>query len=229
MSQENSQNQDIRKKCPACNQEYVGSIRACKQDGEILVPVSTVENLIGTTLANAYLIESVVGVGGMSVVYKGKHQLMDRTVAIKMLQAQLVNDETSIKRFQQEAQAASCLTHPNVITVYDFGITASGQPYLIMDFLVGDSLADIIKRDNHVDPVRALPIFIQACDALEHAHRKRVLHRDLKAGNIMVIDLEGKTDVVKLVDFGIAKMMPGSGKQISNLTRTGMISAAQFI
>ena len=136
--------------------EYVGPALVCKQDGEILIAADPAEDLIGTTLANTYVIQSIVGVGGMSVVYKGRHQLMDRTVAIKMLQAKLVSDETSIKRFQQEAQAASCLTHPNVITIFDFGLSPSGQPYLVMDFLVGDSLSTIIKRDDHIDVVRAL-------------------------------------------------------------------------
>jgi serine/threonine-protein kinase len=148
---------------------------------------------------------------------------MDRIVAIKMLQAALVNDQTSIKRFQQEAQAASCLTHPNVIAVHDYGLAPSGQPYLVMDFLKGESLADLIKKDNHVDPLRVAHIFIQACDALEHAHQKGVLHRDLKSGNIMLTEFEGHHDVVKVVDFGIAKLMPNSGKQIQNLTQTGEI------
>lgn len=179
--------------------------------------------MLGTTLADKYLIETEIGRGGMSVVYKGRHELMDRMVAIKMLQAQLVNDQTSIKRFKQEAKAASCLTHPNVITVYDCDVSPGGQPYLVMDYLVGESLADIIKRENHVDQERALNIFIQACDALEHAHLKGVLHRDLKSSNIMLVDFEGKTDVVKVVDFGIAKLMPSSGKQSQNLTQTGEI------
>ena len=92
-----------------------------------------------------------------------------------------------------------------------------------MDFLQGESLADVIKKDNHVDAVRTANIFIQACDALEHAHQKGVLHRDLKSGNIMLTEFEGHQDVVKVVDFGIAKLMPNSGKQIQNLTQTGEI------
>lgn len=179
--------------------------------------------MLGTVIAGKYKIESEIGRGGMSIVYRGRHEVMDRMVAIKMLQAQLVNDQTSIKRFRQEAKAASCLTHANVITVYDCDITSTGQPYLVMDYLVGESLADVIKRENHVDEQRALNIFIQACDALEHAHAKGVLHRDLKSSNIMLIDTEGKTDVVKVVDFGIAKLMPNSGKQSQNLTQTGEI------
>jgi serine/threonine protein kinase len=194
----------------------------CPQDSTLLIPVKK-DALLGTKVAEKYEVLSEVGHGGMSIVYKARHELMDRIVAIKMLQAALVNDQTSIKRFQQEAQAASCLTHPNVIAVHDYGLAPSGQPYLVMDFLQGESLADVIKKDNHVEAVRAANIFIQACDALEHAHQKGVLHRDLKSGNIMLTEFEGHEDVVKVVDFGIAKLMPNSGKQIQNLTQTGEI------
>jgi eukaryotic-like serine/threonine-protein kinase len=211
-----------RKKCPACSREFTGTQVVCKHDGTLLIPVKE-DLVIGTTLADKYRIETEIGRGGMSVVYRGRHEVMDRMVAIKMLQAQLVNDQTSIKRFKQEAKAASCLTHPNVITVYDCDVSPGGQPYLVMDLLEGESLSDIIRRENHVEEERALNIFIQACDALEHAHTKGVLHRDLKSSNIMLINQEGKTDVVKVVDFGIAKLMPNSGKQSQNLTQTGEI------
>ncbi len=222
MNPEAQKSFEKRKKCPACSREFTGTLVVCKHDGTLLIPIKE-DLMIGTTLADKYRIESEIGRGGMSVVYKGRHELMDRMVAIKMLQAQLVNDQTSIKRFKQEAKAASCLTHANVITVYDCDVSPAGQPYLVMDYLEGESLADIIKRENGVSEERALNIFIQACDALEHAHAKGVLHRDLKSSNIMLVDFEGKTDVVKVVDFGIAKLMPNSGKQSQNLTQTGEI------
>ncbi|CAN5620072.1 hypothetical protein BH10CYA1_BH10CYA1_57310 [soil metagenome] len=222
MNPEAQKSLEKRKKCPACSREFTGTLVVCKHDGTLLIPIKE-DLMIGTTLADKYRIESEIGRGGMSIVYKGRHELMDRMVAIKMLQAQLVNDQTSIKRFKQEAKAASCLTHTNVITVYDCDVSPGGQPYLVMDYLIGESLADIIKRENHVEEMRALNIFIQACDALEHAHLKGVLHRDLKSSNIMLVDFEGKIDVVKVVDFGIAKLMPNSGKQSQNLTQTGEI------
>jgi len=194
----------------------------CAVDGTILMAV-TKDPLLGATLAEKYLVMSEIGRGGMSIVYKGKHTLMDRIVAIKMLISQLVEDQTSTKRFQQEAQAVSCLAHPNVIGVHDFGIAPTGQPYIVMDFLVGESLADVIKRDSCVPEARAVPIFKQACDALDHAHKKGIIHRDLKSSNVMLVEEEGKRDIVKVVDFGIAKLMPSSGKQAQNLTQTGEI------
>ncbi len=211
------------KKCPACNEEYQDSnLVVCPKDRTMLLTPQK-DELLGQILNDRYKVVEEVGRGGMSAVYKGIHELMDRTVAIKVLLPQLVSDQISIKRFQQEAQAASHLQHPNVITVYDYGFVASGQPYLVMDFLEGESLSDIIRRDKQVPVKRMIPIFMQACEALEHAHQKGVIHRDLKSSNIMLIDFEGKKDFVKVVDFGIAKLMPSSGKQSQNLTQTGEV------
>ncbi|MDR3612115.1 MAG: serine/threonine-protein kinase [Candidatus Obscuribacterales bacterium] len=222
MNQERPSGAEKLKRCPACQREFTGGLAVCQFDGTLLISVMK-DQFIGTKVADKYEVISEIGRGGMSIVYKARHELMDRTVAIKMLQAGLVNDQTSIKRFQQEAQAASCLTHPNVITVYDYGLVPSGQPYLVMDYLSGESLSDIVLRDGFVAPLRAITIFVQACDALEHAHQKGVLHRDLKCGNIMLTEIEGQKDVVKVVDFGIAKLMPSSGKQQQNLTQTGEV------
>ncbi len=181
------------------------------------------DELLGTILNDRYRVLSEVGRGGMSIVYKGLHEMMDRTVAIKMLQTQHVTDQLSIKRFQQEAQAASHLQHPHVITVYDCGVVATGQPYIVMDFLEGQSLSDVVKAENYIDYQRAIPIFISATEALEHAHQKGVIHRDLKSSNIMLVEVEGRRDFVKVVDFGIAKLTTASGKTPQNLTQTGEI------
>ncbi len=180
------------------------------------------DTLLGALLADKYRVLNEVGRGGMSVVYKGMNENLDLEVAIKILQSQLVSDPTSVKRFQQEAQAASLLKHENIIKMYDFGIH-DGRPYLVMDFLVGDSLSDIIRRDNQVECERAIRIFVQATDALAHAHRHGVIHRDLKSSNIMLVQEGEKSDVAKVVDFGIAKLLPNSGRQSQNLTQTGEI------
>jgi len=214
---------NIKKKvCPVCKREFPATQAVCPTDKSMLMYVQK-DELIGTVLNDRYRVLVEVGRGGMSIVYKGVHEMMDRTVAIKMLQSQHVTDQLSIKRFQQEAQAASHLQHPNIITVYDCGVVATGQPYIVMDFLEGDSLTDIIKSGNHLTYQRVVPIFIQACEALEHAHQKGVIHRDLKSSNIMLVEVEGKKDFVKVVDFGIAKLTNASGKVAQNLTQTGEI------
>lgn len=210
-----------KKRCPKCQREYPVQSVICDVDSTLLMLVQE-DPLLNAFLADKYRIIEEAGRGGMSVVYKGIQESIDRTVAIKILQSQLVSDPTSVKRFQQEAQAASLLKHENIITMYDFGIH-DGRPFLVMDFLHGDSLADIIRRDNQVECERAIKIFIQATDALAHAHRHGVIHRDLKSSNIMLVAEEDRTDIVKVVDFGIAKLLPNSGRQSQNLTQTGEI------
>jgi len=214
--------QQKKKVCTGCKREFPVTQTVCPYDKNMLMFMQK-DELLGTILNDRYRVLEEVGRGGMSIVYRGLHEMMDRTVAIKMLQAQHRTDQLSIKRFQQEAQAASHLQHPHVITVYDCGVVATGQPYIVMDFLEGESLSDVIKKENHIPFQRAVPIFAQACDALDHAHQKGVIHRDLKSSNIMLVEVEGRKDFVKVVDFGIAKLTNASGKMQQNLTQTGEI------
>ena len=191
-------------------------------DGTVLVPLKE-NNFIGSTLADRYLIQSLIGQGGMGLVFLAKHTMMERTVAIKMLHQELLNDPLSVKRFQQEAKAASCLNHPNIITLHDFGITPQGQPFLCMEYLQGTPLQDLLKRYGPMDPPRAVRIFGQVCDALHHAHNQGIVHRDLKPSNILLVTHEGDPEFVKVVDFGLAKLMPWSGKESQHLTKTGEV------
>ncbi len=179
--------------------------------------------LIGTTLAGKYEIQSVLGHGGMGVVYKARHALMDRVVAIKMLQAQLISDSLSVKRFHQESKAASRINHPHVITVYDFGISPQGLPYIVMDYLEGTSLSDLIKMDGQIGVDRTIKIIGQACDALHHAHKQGVVHRDLKPSNIVLINYDEDKDFVKVVDFGVAKLMNSNTEGGQRLTQAGEV------
>lgn len=220
-SAELSSAQEI-KKCPECGLELVGPNAVCACDNSLSISQGPIKDpFIGTILGNTYEVLELVGRGGMGVVYKARDILMDRIVAIKMLHAHLVADSQSIQRFQQEARAASAINHQNVITAYDFGVANSRQPYLIMDFLEGKSLSAVIDENNGLDDDRSIHIFAQICDALVAAHARGVLHRDLKPSNIMIVKNRDDPDFVKIVDFGIAKLMPGSGKQSQNLTQTG--------
>ncbi|MBY0357752.1 MAG: serine/threonine-protein kinase [Candidatus Obscuribacterales bacterium] len=208
----------ISKQCPECGLEFSGLFCACNSQSSEITPA---DPLLGTVLNNTYEIQEVIGRGGMGLVYKARDILMERAVAIKMLHAHLVSDQSSIQRFQREARLASAIDHPNIITVYDFGISQAGQPYLIMDFIQGESLSYAIEQVRGLDEKRAANIFIQCCDALQTAHAKGVVHRDLKPSNIMILVNRDIADFVKIVDFGIAKALPGSGKQAHNLTQTG--------
>jgi serine/threonine protein kinase len=179
------------------------------------------EEAVGSVLGSKYEIGAFLGAGGMSTVYKAKHLLTGKIVAIKLMHGKLLNDATSLRRFQQEAKAASRLDHPNAITIYDMGV-AGEQPYLVMDYLDGEPLSALIKEVGKLEPKRALHIYIQACDALATAHKLGIIHRDLKPSNIMLVVHDGAPDFVKLVDFGIAKITAQEG-DAQKLTTTGEV------
>ncbi|MBZ0186942.1 MAG: serine/threonine protein kinase, partial [Candidatus Obscuribacterales bacterium] len=211
-----------RKVCLECHRQYTGIVAACTHDGSMLVPVAQ-DPLVGTKLAGKYDIIRVLGTGGMGVVYEGRHEVMDRRVAIKMLQAHHLNDSMSVKRFQQESKATCRLNHPHIITVFDFGISPTGQPYIVMDYLEGKPLSDIIKEEGQIKVDRAVHMFQQACEALAHAHNQSVIHRDLKPSNIVLVSYEDDKDYVKVVDFGVAKIMEDGGTEGQKLTQMGEV------
>jgi tetratricopeptide (TPR) repeat protein len=179
--------------------------------------------IAGTVIGDRYEVISRLGSGGMSVVYKAHHKLMDKIVAIKMLHPGLTGDPETVERFRQEAQAESFLNHPHIIAAQSLGVTDEGGLYLVMDFLPGMSLADLLNIAGRLDQKRALNIFIQTAEALAHAHEKGVIHRDIKPSNIMLIDNEENADFVKVVDFGIAKILPADGRRHQQLTADGTI------
>ena len=213
-------------KCVTCGKEFASDEIICPDDGGILV-ASKKDPAIGTIVAEKYEIQEVLGGGGMGVVYKAKHLLMHRTVALKMLLPETVSNEYALARFQKEAQAASSLNHPNILTIFDFGLSDKRQPYLVMDYLKGQTLADILETEGYLHLQRALSVFIQIASALAHAHQNGVVHRDLKPANIMLVEYEGQGDFVKIVDFGIAKTLHGGGgegvERSVELTQTGQV------
>lgn len=177
--------------------------------------------LIGTTVNDQYQIVGAIGYGGMSVVLKAKDLKLGKFVALKMLLPHLMLQSHSMARFQQEAHSASALNHPNVVSIHNYGETESGQPFLVMDLIEGSSLASLIKREKHLSVDRALNIFIQLSSALCHAHQNGIVHRDLKPSNVLLCEQNGETDVCKIVDFGIAKLLPHEGRDAVSLTQTG--------
>ncbi|RTL36110.1 MAG: serine/threonine protein kinase [Candidatus Melainabacteria bacterium] len=223
MSQDSTKSIKLEQKyCPKCYGQFEGAIEVCPSDGaELRGPKN--DPLIGKVFAERYEIESVLGLGGMSIVYKARHRLMDRVVAIKMLHGNIKSDHLSLERFRLEAQAASSLNHQNIITVYDFGVTPQSEAFFVMDFLDGESLADCLERKTKLPWERAIGIFKQICDGLGAAHKKGIVHRDMKPANVVLIKQDEGFELVKLVDFGIAKLLPASGKQQQSLTKTGEV------
>jgi serine/threonine protein kinase/tetratricopeptide (TPR) repeat protein len=184
--------------------------------------------LIGMVLPRRYRILSLLGRGSMSVVYKGSYEPLDQLVAVKMLKSHLVSDPHQAKRFQQEIKTAGSLSHPNIVGILDFGVTDQGVPYLIMDYLEGKSIADLLDEQERISVNRVIRMFTQAADALGYAHREGVVHRDIKPSNMLVIDTDEETDVVKIVDFGIAKIQNSANSAMNKpvaqeLTATGEV------
>jgi serine/threonine-protein kinase len=168
--------------------------------------------------AGRYKIERVIGKGGMGVVYKARHLLMERTVAIKVLYPESASDLKAVAQFKKESQAASALKHHNIVSVYDFGVTEAGQPFLVMDYINGVSLDKLFQEKEHIEPLRHVDMFLQVCDGLAVTHTHGLVHCDLKPSNIMVEkDATGK-DSIKIVDFGLAKVMPVSASVQARLT-----------
>ncbi len=204
--------------CPTCGLRLPITTSTCPQDD---TPQDVTEQL-KDLLSSNYEFIGTVGTGGMSVIYKARQALLDKIVAIKMLHSHLLND-ASIMRFQQEAKAVSRLKHPNVIAVHDFGVSKLGQPYMVMDFIEGKTLADLIRERGAVPLPEAMDIFLAVVDALEHAHEHGLLHRDLKPSNIMLRERTDGFEVI-LVDFGIAKIVDTeSGGVAHQLTLTGEV------
>ncbi len=165
---------------------------------------TTNDPLIGKILAERYRITELVGSGRFSIVYKGQHLFMDRAVAMKTLQSNLVEDETIIKRFEKEAVALSKLRHPNIVSVYDCFVHTNGQPFLVMDFLDGHTLEELLTERGAIPPKLMRAIVFQASAGLAHAHGSGVLHRDIKPDNIILLPREKTDERVRLLDFGFA-------------------------
>lgn len=174
--------------------------------------------LIGAIFAGKYEILECLGEGGMSRVYKARHVFVDKLVAVKVLLPTLAFSERSFKRFQQEAKAAASVKHPNAVEVNDFGFKASGEPFIVMDYLDGVSLNQMIKSAP-LPADKAIEYIVQACNGLGAAHAKGIIHRDIKPSNIMIVRQQG-TEVVKIVDFGVAKVL-SQEDQTEALTQTG--------
>lgn len=176
----------------------------------------------GTIIDSSIKIESLLGEGGMGLVYKGKHLLLERFVAIKFLPDCLINDDESLKRFKREGQALSMLSHQNIVAFLGYGIWQENIPYIVMEYLEGQPLSKLLNDLERLPLTRLLHIATQVAEALRYAHSLGIVHRDLKPANIMVLDQPEK-DSVKLLDFGLAKILPSAVALSEDLTRTGSL------
>ncbi len=210
--------------CPVCKQCYEDKELRCTKDGIYLV-----EAFPGTRIISGkYRLDALIGQGGMGAVYRATHLELDRTIALKIVLADFVSNNETLERFRQEARAAARLNHPNVISVYDFGILPTGQAYLAMELLTGRSLREELEshleRHTTLSPQRVLSILRPVCQAVHAAHEAGVVHRDLKPDNIVLLGPnETGEEIIKVVDFGIAKLKERTESTVSNLTEPGLV------
>lgn len=190
--------------CPVCQLKYSDEEPRCFVDGAVLEELA--DPRIGTLLAGRYELESKLGEGGMAVVYRARQQLVDRPVAIKVMNAHLVRDASLKERFRREAKNAAAIAHPNIVEISDYGEAEDGTPYLVMELLDGSSLDVLVERGPMPAP-QAAAIGAQIARGLARAHDFQVIHRDLKPENIFVARTPDGRMIPKILDFGIARSL----------------------
>jgi serine/threonine-protein kinase len=208
--------------CPTCGSHFSPDGRFCPFDGTALAPAvgwdPSSDALLGSVVDGRYEILSVIGEGGMGTVYEVRHRALGKRFALKALRKDLALDGEIAARFIQEARTAAAVSHPGLVEITDFGRLESGQVYFVMELLEGTSLAALLRTGGPLPAARGLRIVRQLVQALKAAHDASIVHRDLKPDNIHIARGDGDTDFVKIVDFGLAKVI-GSSK----LTRAGMV------
>ena len=206
-------------------------LERCPQDDTLLEADATVatqimtDPLIGRTLDDKYRLEERLGIGGMGTVYRARHLLIDRAVAVKVLNQRLVEDEAAKARFRREAKAAGRLQHANAVSVTDFGQTADGHVYIVMELLEGKTLREVLAKDAPLEVARAVSMMLQVSSAVAAAHEAGIIHRDLKPANIFIVQRADVPAALKVLDFGIAKLAADSldDDDRQTLTQVGAI------
>ena len=209
------------KKCPKCNRTYENANTLCPADGAVLTRTGG-DPLVGQTLAGKYRVEERINEGGMGTVYRATHILMEKAVAIKVLHPALAADDKIVARFTREAKAASRISNPHALNVTDFGESENGIVFLVMEYLRGQTLKEVIRGEGQMPLERVVEVTKQICGALDAAHAEGVVHRDLKSDNIMLEEVAGGHDWAKVLDFGIAKIQEPVG-QDPELTAPNLI------
>lgn len=207
--------------CSLCKSIFRSGFVRCPADGTALEPLLD-DPFVGQVFAGRYAIEAFAGQGAMGRVYRARHTRMSKRFAVKIMFGDLASDATMRARFQSEAEAASRLDHPNVVSVVDFGDTVGGLVYMVMDFVEGESLARLIERsDGPMSEVRVRRLLRQIALGLQHAHERGLVHRDLKTDNVVVVDGEAG-EVARVIDFGIA-MFSDAAPGPAKLTAVGVV------
>jgi eukaryotic-like serine/threonine-protein kinase len=204
-------------RCPQCGNSFPSTVKLCPNDGTVLEHQATTATQLGKVLDGKYRLDAFLSHGGMGAVYRATHVMLGKTIAVKLINPDLVTSPEIVRRFQREARAATALNHPNIVAVYDLGQTTDGTLYIAMEFVNGPSLKSVIETGGPISPTRTIGLLRQVAGALSVAHRHGIVHRDLKPHNIMLAKTDDGQELAKLVDFGIAKTFD----EATQLTMTG--------
>jgi len=207
------------KKCPTCKETYPNDFAVCPRDGAGLLEAGSGWSE-GTLVRGKYRILNKLGQGGMGAVYKALHIAFDEMRALKVMNPELVSDDLFVKRFKHEAVITRRLQHPNAVRVDDIDETEDGRPFIVMEFIQGDSLKKVIQEQGALPVPRVCSIIKQVAAGLQAAHRLGMVHRDIKPDNIVLIDTP-QGEVAKVLDFGIAKIMESRAEEGAGLGLTG--------
>jgi serine/threonine-protein kinase len=214
--------------CPSCNTHYDATAAFCGNCGHRLGEngaAPAADPLIGLVIDNRYRIIDLVGRGGMGAVYRVEHAKMGKIMAMKLLHGELSRDTDIARRFRREAQAVSQLSHPNTVSVFDFG-AYQGLMYLVMEYIDGKDLSEVLRVEGPLTPRRVVDILIQVCSGLIEAHGKGIVHRDLKPENIIVSRTQDGLEFAKVVDFGLAELR--FSKSRTRITAQGSLVGTPF-
>ncbi len=214
--------------CPECKRQFEHNVGFCAFDGTHLVVNENQDDLVGRLIDYKYQIHERIARGGTGSVYAGTHLQLNMPIAVKIMHREMTADFTSVERFRREAYATMQIRHPNAIAVMDFGVTPDNLVYVVMERLEGKSLRDRLKEAKYLSLTEANEIIQQVSAAMAVAHKRKIIHRDLKPENIF-IHQDGDTSIVKVLDFGIAKLVAGHPEEGSlELTRQGFVVGTPY-
>jgi hypothetical protein len=210
---------EMLKECPHCGACFDGVAEVCNRDGcplTLPLPLSRI-------LEKRYRLDQLIGRGGMGAVYEARDLQLDRAVAVKILLGRDFGDPKALRRFHREARAAARLNHPNIVSVYDFGPVEGEGAYIVMERIYGITLRAVLDRDRALPPAQAADLFAQLLDGIAAAHAEGVVHRDLKPGNVIAQQAGSPALMVKILDFGLAKLDSADRLASETVTAPGAV------
>jgi len=209
------------KYCTACFKTYPTDHDECPADHTRLQVTHELQP--GMIIRNKYQIMDRIGVGGMGLVYRGRHLTFNELCAIKIVNNEIAGNASFLQRFQTEAIVMRKLRHPNAVRVDDFDYTEDGRPFIVMELVEGKNISEVIRKEGPLAVPRSICIARQVAQAIGVAHKLGIVHRDLKPGNVILATDEHGQEIAKVLDFGIAKLRDAAGEDRPEMTMTGMV------